>query len=82
MAAILDLPTMQCHKIFSGHTTMSDVPENPMVDTKITNLLLFYRQLYPFIVRPCTNSGHVGYCGHFLTLENPTHFPENSLFEE
>ena len=50
MAAILDLPTMQCHKIFSGHTTMSGVPENPMVDTQITNLLLFYRQLYPFIV--------------------------------
>ena len=35
------LPGMQCPIIHSGHTTMSGVPENPMVDTKITSLLLF-----------------------------------------
>ena len=35
------LPAMQCPKVRSGHTTMSGVPENPMVDTKITNLQLF-----------------------------------------
>ena len=28
------LPTMQCLKVPSGRTTMSGVPENPMVDTK------------------------------------------------
>ena len=30
---------MQCSNVRSSHTTMSGVPENPMVDTKITNLL-------------------------------------------
>ena len=44
------LPTIQCPKERSRHTTMSGVPENPMVDTKVTNLLLFCRQLYQFIV--------------------------------
>ena len=76
------LPTMQWHKVFSGHTTMSGVPGNPMVDTKITNLLLFCRQLYKFIVWPCTNGGHLGFCRHFSNIENPTHFHENSLFED
>ena len=36
--------------VLSGQTTMSGVPENPMVDTKITNLLLFCRKIYQFIV--------------------------------
>ena len=40
------LPSIQCHKVFSGYTTMSGVPENPMVDYKSTNLLLFCRKLY------------------------------------
>ena len=35
------LPTMQCPKVLSGRTTMSGEPEYLMVDTKITNLLLF-----------------------------------------
>ena len=43
-------PTMKCPIVRSGHTTMFGVAENPMVDTKITNLLLFYRKLYQFIV--------------------------------
>ena len=46
----MHLEKFQCHKVFSGHTTMSGVPENPMVGTKITNLLLSCRQLYQFIV--------------------------------
>ena len=74
------LPTMQCDNVFSGHTTMSGIPENPMVDTKITNLLLFCRKLYQFIVWPCTNGGHLGFRRNFSNLEYPT--PENSLFEE
>ena len=40
MAVILDFTIMQCHKVFSGHTPMSGIPENPMVHAKITNLLL------------------------------------------
>ena len=55
------LPTMQCPKVPSGCTTMSGVPENPMVDTKITNLLLFWTKWYQFIVRPWTYVGHLGF---------------------
>ena len=40
-------PTMQClYIVLSGHTTMSDMTENPMVDAKIMNLHLFYPKLY------------------------------------
>ena len=39
VAAILDLPTPQCLRYFFCHTAMSGIPENPMVDTKIMNLL-------------------------------------------
>ena len=60
------LPTRQCPKVRSGHTTMSGVPENPMVYTKITNLLLFCRQLNQFIVWPCTNGGHLGFQRNFF----------------
>ena len=55
------LPTMQCPKVRSGHTTMSGVPENPMVYTKITHLLLFWRKWYQFIVWPWTYGGHLGF---------------------
>ena len=36
---------MQC-LVVPGHTTMSDMPENPMVDAKIMNLLQFCPKLY------------------------------------
>ena len=43
MAAILKvLPTMS--KIFSDNTTMYGIPENPIIDTKNTNLSLFCRK--------------------------------------
>ena len=76
------LLTMQCHRVFSGHTTMSGVPENPIVDTKITNLLLICRKLYQFIVWPYTNGGHLGFRRHFFNLEYSTDFPEKWLIEE
>ena len=55
------LPTMQCPKIRFGHTTVSGVPENLMVDTKITNLELFWRKWYQFIVWPWTYGGPLGF---------------------
>ena len=44
------LPTVPCPKVRYVHTIMSGVAENPMVHTNITNLLLFCRKLYQFIV--------------------------------
>ena len=42
------LLTIAMTKIISGHTIMSGIPENHMVDTKIMNQLIFYRKLYQF----------------------------------
>ena len=39
-------------KVFCGHITRSDIPENRIVDTKIINLLLFCRELYQFNAWP------------------------------
>ena len=74
---------MQClYIVLSGHTTMSDMPENPMVDAKIMNLLLFCPKLYQLILCFCTNVGHLGFCRHLRNIKWPTHFSENLLFEE
>ena len=48
--AILDYTHNAMSKIFSGHTSMPGIPENPIGDTKIMNLLMLYRKLYPFII--------------------------------
>ena len=45
MEAILDFTYNAMSKIISGHTNMSGIPENPMVDTKIMNLLIFHLKL-------------------------------------
>ena len=69
-------PTMQClYILLSGHTTMSDMPENPMVDDKIMNLLLFCPKLYQLIVRSWI------LC-HLKNNKWPKHFSENLFFEE
>ena len=68
--------------ILSCHTTMSDMPENPMVDAKIMNLLLFCPKLYQLILCSCTHEGYLGFCRHLRNIKWPTHFSENPLFEE
>ena len=40
-AAILDFTNNSLSNVLSGYITMSGLPENPMADTKIVNLLLF-----------------------------------------
>ena len=49
MAVILDF-THNAMSVSSGHTIMLGDPENLMIDTKITNLQLFSRKCYQFIV--------------------------------
>ena len=41
MVAIFDFNHNAMAKIISGHTIMSGIPENHMVDTKVTNQLIF-----------------------------------------
>ena len=41
MLAILDFTNNAMAKIISGHTIMSGIPENHMVDTKVMNQLIF-----------------------------------------
>ena len=50
MADILDFNDNAMCKVISEHTTRSCIPENLKVDTKIMNLLLLRRKLYPFNV--------------------------------
>ena len=56
MEAILDFTHNAMSKIISGHTIMSGINENPIVDTKIMHLLISYRKLY-------LDFGQIG--GHF-----------------
>ena len=42
------LPIMQYLKDFQTNSTRSGIPENPMVDTKIMNLIISYQKLYQF----------------------------------
>ena len=48
MKVILDFTHNAMSKVISGHTIMSGIHENHMVDTKIMNLLTSYRKLYQF----------------------------------
>ena len=73
---------MSIYIVFSGQTTISDMPENPMVDANIMNLLLFCPRLYQLIVCSCINEGHHGFCRHLSNIKWPAHFSENPLFEE
>ena len=41
IAAIFDFTHNAMSNVLSGHTTISDIYENPMVDTKIMNMLMF-----------------------------------------
>ena len=61
MTAILDFTHNTMSKVFFDHATMSDMPENPIVDIKIKikNLCLFCQKWYQFIVWPWTNGGHL-----------------------
>ena len=68
--------------VLSSHTTMSEMPENSMIDAKIMNLLLFCPKLYRLIVCSYTNEGHLGFCRHLGNIKWPTHFSENPLLEE
>ena len=61
MVAIFNFTTMHSPKVRCGHTNMSGVPENLMVDTKITNLLLFWRKWYQFIIWPWKYGGYLGF---------------------
>ena len=71
---------MQClYIVLSGHTTMSDMAGNPMVDAKIMNLLLFCPKLYQLILCPCTNERHLGLCRHLRNIKWPTHFSEKNV---
>ena len=47
--------------VFSGRTTISSIHENPIVDTKIMNMLMFCLKLFKCIVSPGTNGGHLGF---------------------
>ena len=76
------LPTMQSHKVFSSHPSMSGVPTNPMVDNKITNLLLFCIKLYQFIVWLCTNGGPFGFRRHFFKFRISNTFFWKLIIEE
>ena len=63
MAATLYFMHNTIFNELSGQTTMSGVSENPMADTKITNLLLFWRKWYQFIV----------YLEHMAAMSDFTH---------
>ena len=63
-------------KIFSDNITMYGIPENPMIDTKNTNLRLLYRKWYEFIAWPWTNGGHLGFFTHNTSLK---YFPTTPL---
>ena len=76
-------PTMQClYIVLSGHTTMSDtqwsdMPENPMVDAEIMNLLLFCSK---FIYIICLLLHKWGPC--WILPPFKKHFLWNPLFKE
>ena len=71
---------MQClYIVFPGHTNMSDMPENPMVDAKIMNLLLFCPKLYELFICSFTNEGHLGFCRH---LPQTLHGQYNAFFRK
>ena len=59
MTAILDFTRNAKSKVFFDHTTLSGMPVNRKVDTKITSLLPFCRKWHQFIVWPCTNGAHL-----------------------
>ena len=64
MSAILDFTNSAMFKVISNPTTRSGIPENPIADTKIVNVLLFCRKTYQFIVRPWANGGHLAFFTH------------------
>ena len=55
----------QCNiKDISDNTTLSGIPENPMIDPIIDEYASLFRKLYQFIVWPWTNGGHLGFFTH------------------
>ena len=48
-------------KIFSDNTTISGIPENPMIDTSNMNLPLLCRKWYRFTVWPWAKGGFFGF---------------------
>ena len=58
----LGFPTYNAmSKIFSDNTTISGIPENPMIDTSNMNLPLLCRKWYWFTVWPWAKGGHLGF---------------------
>ena len=71
MAVILDITHIAMSKIISGHIIMSGIPENHMVDTKIMNLPIFFRNLYQFNLRPWSKRRPFGIFAFYInTFKN------------
>ena len=49
-AVILDFNHTAMSKVLSGHTTMSDIPENRMIEIKIMNMLPFCQTCDQFFI--------------------------------
>ena len=57
-------------KIISGHTIMSGIAENHMVDIKIFNQVIFYRKLCQFNIRPQLKQRVLGFLRlHFVKIQ-------------
>ena len=67
VAAILDV-THNEKPVFSCHTIMSDIPENPMVDTKIMNLYQLCTELASVYCLTLGCDGHLGFSLFFKFL--------------
>ena len=74
-------------KILSDKTTMYGIPENPMINTKNTNLPLLCRKWYEFIALPWTNGCHLEFFTHNamtkIFSDNTTMYgiPENRMID-
>ena len=75
MAAILDFSQNAMVKVLANHTTISGIPQNPTIDTKIMLSRLFCQKC-KFLAKLCKNEGHLGFypqrnvknnlCGRYL----------------
>ena len=87
MAVILIFTHNVMSNIFTDNTTMSGIPENPMIDTKNKNLRLLWRKWYQFIAWPWINGGHFGFFTHNaiskILYDNTTMsgIPENPMID-
>ena len=74
-------------KTFFDNTAMSGIAENPMKDTKNTNLPILCRKWYQFVIWPWTNGGHLGFFTHnavskiFSDNGTVSGLPENPIID-